>query len=148
MMMLNAYSWLCLIAILLILEAVTTNFVTIWFAFGAFAALLTSFATGNPVIQSTVFILVSAAMVVATLPFVKKMRAKKNHTPLNADRNLGRSALVIAAIAPGENGRVRLDGVDWSACSATPLAVGETCRVCAINSTVLTVEAATQSATL
>ncbi len=142
---LNTYGWLCLIAILLIAEAMTTNFVTIWFALGALVALLASFAVPNPAAQMAIFIVVSAILVFATLPLVRKMRNKKK-TPLNADRNIGRTAKVVQALEPGEQGRVRLDGVDWAATSAYPIAQGEACRVCAITSTVLTVEPAPQTA--
>ncbi len=141
----NAYTWLSLIAILLIAEAVTVNLVTIWFAIGALVALLTSFAVPNPVVQTTVFIVVSTVLLIATLPLVKKMRKRKK-TPLNAERNIGRTATVIDAITPDAQGRVQLDGVSWAATCAHPLAKGETCRVCEINSTVLTVEPIPQTA--
>ncbi len=140
-------TWLSLLAVLLLAEALTTNFVTIWFALGALAALLASFFTPNPAVQGTIFMVVSIVLLVATLPLVKKMRMRKK-TPLNADRNIGRTATVIEPLAPGEQGRVRLDGVNWSAVSAYPLAVGEHCCVCEINSTVLTVEPIAQVASV
>ncbi len=147
MEIINAYTWLMLIAVLLLAEALTTNFVTIWFAFGALVALVLSFFVPNPMVQCIVFMLVSTVLVFATLPFVKKMRSKKA-VPLNADRNIGRTATVIAALTPGEQGRVRLDGVDWTAVCAYPLAKGEHCRVSALNSTVLTVEPIPQTASV
>lgn len=142
-----AYTWLSIIALLLIAEAVTTNFVTIWFAFGALAALLSSMVFQSPAAQATVFIVVSAILVLATLPFVKKMRNKKR-APVNAERNLGRHAVVVQALTPGEVGRVRLDGVDWAAKCAYPLAVDEPCTVTEMHSTVLTVEPIPKTATL
>ncbi|MFI3170164.1 MAG: NfeD family protein [Faecalibacterium sp.] len=142
-----AYAWLCLIAVLLIAEAMTVNLVTIWFALGALAALLVSFIVPNPAVQGAVFMIVSTILLLATLPLVKRMRRKKN-IPLGADRNIGRTALVVSDITPGEQGRVRLDGVDWSAICAHPLTKGESCRVSAIDSTVLTVEPIPETAVL
>ncbi len=142
-----AYGWLSLIAVLLLVEALTVNLVTIWFALGALVALLVSFAVPNPAVQGAVFIIVSSVLLFATLPLVKRMRRKKA-TPLGAERNLGRTALVVEALTPGEQGRVRLDGVDWSAICAHPLAKGESCRVAAMNSTVLTVEPIPETATV
>ncbi len=139
-------TWFILIATFLIVEACTTNFFTIWFACGALVALLSSLVVPDPLVQTTVFVLASAILVVATFPFIKKMRAKKKMIPLNADRNLGRSAVVIAPISTNEQGRVRLDGVDWTAISPHSLAIGEQCRVIDIHSTVLTVEAMPQTA--
>lgn len=143
----NISTWLSLLAILLLAEALTTNLVTIWFALGALAALLTSLFTPNPAVQGTVFMVVSIVLLVATLPLVKKMRMRKK-TPLNAERNIGRTATVLEAMTPSAQGRVRLDGVNWSAICTYPLAAGEACRVVAINSTVLTVEPIPQTASV
>ncbi len=136
----SAHAWVICIGFFLIIEAITPNFVTIWFAVGALAAVITSLLTPNGGIQMLVFVVVTALSIILTLPLVRKMRARKNATPLNADRNIGRSAVVVTALVPGDTGRVRLDGVEWAAQSAHPLAIGEACRVTALDSTLLSVE--------
>ena len=63
--------------------------------------------------------------------------------PTNGDRALGREARVLTPVSAQQTGRVRLDGVDWSARCATPgdtLTPGQACRVTEIHSTLLIVE--------
>ena len=45
------YMWLVLIIVLLIIEALTVNLVTVWGAIGALFALITSIFTNNIIIN-------------------------------------------------------------------------------------------------
>ena len=83
-------------------------------------------------------LLVSALALALTKPLVTRMRARRA-VPTNADLNIGRTGCVIAAIAPGRPGRVRLDGVDWSAVCDAPLSEGQACTVLALEGATLTV---------
>ncbi len=143
----HAFWWLILAVVLVIIEAETFNFVTIWFAVGALAALITSTFTDNLLTQGLVFAITSAIALFASRPLVRKLRLKKA-PPLNADRNIGRTATVIEAITPEVPGRVNLDGVNWSAKAFSPIAKGEKCTVLQIESTLLTVEVLKQNATV
>ena len=58
---------------------------------------------------------------------------------LDADGNLGRTGLVLTPIRPGCEGRVRVDGLDWQARAEVPLAVGDRCKVTAVDGAVLIV---------
>ncbi|MEG2931850.1 MAG: NfeD family protein, partial [Ruthenibacterium sp.] len=71
-------------------------------------------------------------------PYIKKQRLDQQ-VPTNADRNIGRKAVVIADIVPDRPGRVKLDGVDWTARSANALHAGEICVVQSLDSATLTV---------
>ena len=131
--------WLFLIVAFVVAEAVTVSLVSIWFAAGAAAALIVSGFSSSLTLQITVFVVVSALALALTRPFVKKQRAAKA-APMNAQRNVGRKASVIATVSRDTPGRVRLDGVDWRAECDTPLAVGTMCEVVAVNGTTLTVK--------
>lgn len=141
--------WLIALILLVILEGITVSLVSIWFAVGAVAALLFSLFSHNPMLQGLVFALVSAAALACTRPLTAKLRRKAN-IPTNGDRNIGRTAVVVEPIAPGQAGRVRLDGVDWAARSrdGAMLAAGQHCRVFDIQSTVLIVEPQPEPAVL
>lgn len=137
-MSLPSIVWLCLVVLFVIVEAVTTALISIWFVIGAIAALIVSLITPSWVAQLVVFTLVSALALALTKPLVTRMRARRA-VPTNADLNIGRTGCVIAAIAPGRPGRVRLDGVDWSAVCDAPLSEGQACTVLALEGATLTV---------
>ena len=133
--------WLLAAIGFVVLEAMTLNLVSIWFAVGSAAALLSCLVTGSFRVQAVVFIAVSTLCLLAFRPLAAKLR--KNHTATNGDRNLGREATVLTPVTAEEPGRVRLDGVDWNARCVTPgdiLNPGDHCRVTEIHSTLLLVE--------
>ena len=133
--------WLIAAIGFLVLEGMTSSMVSIWFAAGSAAALLSCLFWPSFRVQAVVFIVVSILCLAAFKPLADKLRQK--HTPTNGDRSLGREAKVLTPVSAGKTGRVRLDGVDWNARCATPgdtLAPGALCRVTEIHSTLLIVE--------
>ena len=133
--------WLIAAIGFLVLEGMTFNMTSIWFAIGSAAALLTCLFSGSFRVQAVVFLAVSTLSLLAFRPLAKKLRVL--HTATNGDRNLGREAAVLTTVTAETTGRVRLDGVDWNARCATPgdtLHPGESCRICEIHSTLLIVE--------
>ena len=133
--------WLLAAIGFVVLEAMTLNLVSIWFAVGSAAALLSCLVVASFRVQAVVFIAVSAVCLLAFKPLAKRLH--KQPTPTNGDRALGREARVLTPVSAQQTGRVRLDGVDWSARCATPgdtLAPGQSCRVAEIHSTLLIVE--------
>ena len=133
--------WLIAAIGFLVLEGMTFSMVSIWFAAGSAAALLSCLFWPSFRVQAVVFIVVSILCLAAFKPLADKLRRK--HTPTNGDRSLGREAKVLTPVSAGKTGRVRLDGVDWNARCATPgdtLTPGQSCRVAGIHSTLLIVE--------
>ena len=133
--------WLIAAIGFLVLEGMTFSMVSIWFAAGSAAALLSCLFWPSFRVQAVVFIVVSILCLAAFKPLADKLRRK--HTPTNGDRSLGREAKVLTPVSAEETGRVRLDGVDWNARCATPgdtLTPGSLCRVTEIHSTLLIVE--------
>lgn len=132
--------WLSLMVVLLIIEGCTWNLTTIWFAAGALGAVLVSQWGGSPVMQAGCFVIVGLVSVVLTRPLVKKWKST-GRTPTNSDRNIGRVAQVLTEMGPTKAGRVRLDGVDWSAQvqGTASLQPGDFCQVADMHSTVLVV---------
>ena len=121
--------WLIAAIGFLVLEGMTFSMVSIWFAAGSAAALLSCLFWPSFRVQAVVFIVVSILCLAAFKPLADKLRRK--HTPTNGDRSLGREAKVLTPVSAGKTGRVRLDGVDWNARCATPgdaLEPGQTCR--------------------
>lgn len=133
--------WLIAAVGFLVLEGMTFSMVSIWFAAGSAAALLSCLFHPPFKVQAVVFMVVSVLCLAAFKPLTQRLRQKP--TPTNGDRSLGREAKVLTPVSAEETGRVRLDGVDWNARCATPgdtLAPGQSCRVTEIHSTLLIVE--------
>lgn len=128
--------WLILLVAFIVAEAATATLVSIWFCAGAAAALLLSAFVPNVLAQTAVFLVVSLVCLVLMRPLVRKKHAKAA-VPTNADRNVGQTAEVIAAVEPARPGRARLSGVDWAARCDVPLAEGQLAEVVAVEGTTL-----------
>lgn len=112
------FVWIGALIAFIVIEALTVQLLTIWFALGSLAALIATLAGAGTVIQITVFAVVSLIALVATRPFVKKFTGTK-HSPTNADRCIGAKAIVTQRIDNlHETGTVTLKGTVWSARSA------------------------------
>ena len=121
--------WLSALVAFLILEASTCSLVSIWFCAGSLVALLVSlFAPAAMGAQIIIFVAVSIIALLLFRPFVKNLVAK-NKVPTNADANIGKVAQVLADIHPAQFGRVKLEGLEWTAKSNIALPAGSWCRV-------------------
>ena len=109
-------SWIIIFIILLIIEILTVNLITIWFAVGALGAIITSIFTDSILIQTLIFILVSILSLIITKPLIKKFKLNEKE-PTNLDMVIGKTAIVIKDIKPLENGEVKIDGKIWTATS-------------------------------
>lgn len=119
------YFWVALIVVFLIIEALTVQLVTIWFAAGAGGALVANMLHAPEWLQWVVFIVVSVVLLLATRPLVKKF-VKKRVQPTNADRNVGREGIVIEAIDNiAAKGQVEVSGEVWTARSKDDVPIPE-----------------------
>ena len=96
-MNLAAIVWLVLMVVFLAMEASTVSMVSLWFAAGSLIALLTALAGGPAWLQTVLFLAVSAGLLLALRPLVKKYLAPKV-TATNVDSIVGSTGLVTAAI--------------------------------------------------
>ena len=133
------YSWLILFVILIILELCTINLTTIWFAFGALLAYVTSLFYDNVIIQTTVFLIVSVATLIFTRPIVKKYLLKKP-SRTNADMLIGKVWIVTKEIVKDNVGEVKIDGKYWSAKSNKRIKEGRKVEILSIEGVKLIVE--------
>lgn len=107
--------WIGLIVIFVIVEAATVQLVTVWFAVGGIAGLI-SYAFGLEIwMQILIFAVVSAVALAVTRPFVKRF-TKGRKQPTNADRYIGQEATVTEPISNElSKGAVRIGGLEWMA---------------------------------
>lgn len=106
--------WIVLLVVLIIVEAVTAQLVTIWFAAGAAAALVAERCGLEQWLQWIIFIAVSVIALIATRPLVRKA-TKSKIEPTNADRCIGKTAVVTEDINNIEGkGQVQVNGITWT----------------------------------
>ncbi len=109
------FVWIGLMVAFTVIEAVTVQLVTIWFAVGSLVALIANIAGASILVQWIVFVAVSAVCLLATRPLVKKVVNAKAQ-PTNADRCIGATALVTEDINNEiGTGQVNIKGTIWTA---------------------------------
>lgn len=109
------YIWIGIVIAAVIIEAITSQLVSIWFVAGAIAGALTGMFTDNVVIQLVVFLVVTAITLAATRPLVNKMN-KRDKVSTNTDRFIGQNGVVTEEInnVLGQ-GQVVISGNVWTA---------------------------------
>lgn len=111
--------WLIIALIMLIVEALTAGLTTIWFAGGAFAALVCALLDLPIAAQIVIFFIVSICLLVFTRKiFVEKLKTGSQKT--NVDALIGERAIVEAAIPAYGVGQVKVGGQVWSAVCEKP----------------------------
>lgn len=110
--------WGILCVILFTAEALTCQLISIWFGVGSLAAFFTALFGGGLTAQLIMFIAVSAALLILTRPFLKKLMVGKTEAT-NADLDIGECATILEEVDPAAGtGRARRNGIDWIAVSA------------------------------
>lgn len=122
--------WGILMVLFILLEVSSCALVSIWFVFGALAAVLAAWQGCSFLVQTIIFVAVSAVLLMFTWPFVRSLRIKK--IPTNADEIIGMEGVVQTAINNVKNeGRVVVDSIDWAAKSTNgrPIPAGSVVMV-------------------
>ena len=114
----NVLLWLVLMVVFLIVEAMTVTVVSLWFAGGALASLVTAMLGGQLWLQVTVFLAVSAILLASLRPVVRK-RFTPRISSTNVDAVVGSRGYVTADVDNmAATGTVKLNGMEWTARSA------------------------------
>lgn len=109
--------WLVLAVIFIVIEAITVGLTTIWFAAGAFVALLLALFKTGPGVQVAVFLIVSLVLLATTRKvFVNKLKTGSQKT--NVDALVGEEAVVLEEITPHNTGLVKVKGQNWTAAAS------------------------------
>ena len=135
--------WVAILAVLIIVEICTLALTTIWFAGGAFAALIASLITDNLALECGLFVAVSAVLLLILRPSVVR-RFNRRRAKTNVEAVAGK---VVRVIEPVDNianrGRVAVDGMEWTARSSedgTTFDVGENAVVVRVEGVKMIIE--------
>ncbi len=105
--------WLGIFVLAVVIEAVTMDLVSIWFALGSMAALCVSF--GVPFwVEIIVFFVISTITLIFTRPLVKKMMDRQVRKT-NSDDFVGKRVKVIKEIDKFDGGEIKLNGITYTA---------------------------------
>lgn len=111
--------WLGAVAVLLVIEAITTGLTTIWFAGGALAAGIAAYAGAGIGLQLILFLCVSLVLLFFTRPLAMRYM-NKGLEKTNVNGLLGKTAVVIQEIDNlAQTGQVRIGDVEWMARTAS-----------------------------
>lgn len=123
--------WLGIFIVLVIIEIVTVDLVSIWFIVGALGSTFASLVTDDLFIQLMVFVIGSIITLLCTRKIFNKVK-KREMIPTNLDRIIGFTGEVTEDITK-DSGEVKVDGKRWSAISDSQINVGSKVEILAID---------------
>ena len=108
--------WLAAFLVFLVVEVVTPQLVSIWFALGAAGAFVCALIAPELIwLQVVIFIVITALTLWLTRPLAKK-HFNNSRVPTNADRLIGMTGAVTRDIDNiAGQGEIFIDGKTWSA---------------------------------
>jgi len=109
--------WVGIIVLSLIIEAITWDMTSIWFAAGGLVALILYACGLSYLWQIIPFVVVSALCIIFLKPLVKKRLSKKT-IPTNVSSFIGQKAKLIEETSEFKNGSLKLNGIIWTAQSS------------------------------
>ena len=89
--------WLGIIIVAIIVEIITIDLVSIWFAAGGVVALIADLLGASQAIQIALFVIVTTIAIFVTRPIAKKY-LRTNIEKTNYDRVIGKHGLVTKTI--------------------------------------------------
>ena len=112
------YFWLILTAIALILEFVTNEMLSIWFAGGGLIAIILSACNVPWVVTMPVFIVVSLVLLICFRKIVMKY-LNKGDARTNADSAIGKEFALLTPIEFNTPGTIKINDVVWNVTTET-----------------------------
>ena len=107
--------WLALMVVFLIVEAATVTITSLWFAAGALVALFAGVLGAKFWLQVVLFLAVSAVMLTALRPIIKKHFTPKLHRT-NVDAIIGSQGYITTDVNnAAATGTVKLGAMEWTA---------------------------------
>lgn len=135
--------WLGIFIVALVIEALSPELVSIWFAAGALISVIVSLIPETKWwIQLIIFVVVSVSTLLCLRPVIRKFM-KRNIVNSNVDEIVHKKGKMTKACDELNHGEVKINGVLWTACSSdekTPIAEGKLVEVLSISGNKLIVK--------
>ncbi len=110
--------WFGVIVILIVIEIMTYNLVTIWFALAAIIALIMTVIGFNFAVQLVTFVIISVILLIVTRPLLKKLKVGKK-LKTNYEAVINKEGIALDNFKIGYNGNVKVEGLEWLAFSTS-----------------------------
>lgn len=124
--------WLLLGIAFVVVEIVTAQLTTIWFAIGAFITTIVAYFIPDLTTQMLVFVGTSFLMLIMAFPLKKKLSHKKAEQT-NVNSMIGKTVKALNDFDSISNeGRVLAESMDWAAKSEEVVKEGDTLVVIGI----------------
>jgi len=109
--------WLIVAGVCFVIEMMTVGFFIFWFGIGALISMISSFFfPDNLILQTTIFVISSVALMLCTKPLTNKFIKPKKMIATNAYSIIGKKAVVTQDINPTFSvGQIKIEGETWSA---------------------------------
>lgn len=136
------YVWIAVLVAAVVVEALTNDFVAIWFFPASLVSMILSLFDTPPWLQILLFLAIGLVLVVATRPLCRRFLSTKEEKT-NVDAIVGKVCIVTEEIRNiEEQGEVKVGGLCWSARSVDGrvIAMGEQVTVREVQGVKLIVE--------
>lgn len=104
--------WSSLFIVTLVVEIVTVELVSVWFALGSLIAFILALCGVNITVQVIVFLAVSIILL-ASLRWVCVKFLKNSKEKTNLESVIGQTFSLVKAIADEDPGEIKVNGVVW-----------------------------------
>ncbi len=112
----SLWVWLGVVVIATVIELVSLDMTSVWFAISGLVALvLSAFDKINWIVQLIVFVVLSAALIIGLRPIARKLLLKHMNEKTNADSLIGKKVYMLSTASFGQMGSVKIADVIWSA---------------------------------
>ena len=143
----NTYIWLAIMIASIVVEVTTAGLVAVWFAAAAFVSMVLSIMGTHVGVQISAFIALSVLLIIL---FYKKLKDNiaQQSEKTNVDALIGKEGIAEEDIEEMNNGRVKVNGMSWSAYiskGAPVIKKGERVKILSIDGVKLLCEKAEES---
>ena len=112
----SLWVWLGVVVVATVVELLTLDMTSIWFAFsGIVALILSAFDSINWIIQLVVFVVLSAVLIIGLRPICRKFFLRHMNEKTNSDSLIGKHVYMLSTAKFGQMGSVKIADVVWSA---------------------------------
>ena len=108
--------WTIVIIGAIIIETETADLVSCWFALSGLACLVLAACKVDLLTQFIVFVALSAVLVIATRPLLKKFNSNED-IPTNSDRLIGMTGVITKKVVGEDKGEIKVNYQKWTAIS-------------------------------
>ncbi len=137
--------WLGIVAVSLLIEIVTMELVSIWFAVGGIIPFIMAAIRGVPIaVQIVVFVVISALLIIFLRKYAQKFLFKNMNEKTNLDSLCGKRFKLLEDIDLEKNGSIKINGVVWTAISenSQPIKAGQFVEVIKVDGNKIVVKEA------